>query len=345
MQRRTFLMAAAAQKPAAGEPFQIEKLADGAWAALAQPRAIGNCNGAAFELSDGLLIVDTHARPSAAQAMFSQLRKQVNKPVKYVVITHIHGDHTQGLAFYRKLAPNAQFITHANTRRRMVEGGDPMPGILGGRQKLLAEAEQKLAAAASAEEKAYWQQMVRESKEFLAEMKNVTLEAPALTVDHDLVIHDKLQEIRILHRGRAHTDGDLVVYSPQRRVVAAGDLCVSTTPNLGAWVRDYPRTLVAVAQDCPFDKLVPGHGAVQNGMGTIRSLADYIDELTFLVERMNTKRPVQPEQLKALAGGYGKAMGENIFKWRLQPPNIKSPEQALAVGVQANADQVYNAVK
>jgi glyoxylase-like metal-dependent hydrolase (beta-lactamase superfamily II) len=345
MQRRTLLATPAfAQRPAAGL-FQIEKLAEGAWAALALPRAIGNCNAAIFELSDGLLVVDTHARPSAAEAMFTALRKQINKPVKYVVITHIHGDHVQGMPFYRKLAPQAQFITHAATRRAMTVGGNPMPSILANRTKALADAEQKLAAAATPEAKSYWRQVVDESKSFLAEMKLVTLEPPALTLTRDFVIHDRLQEIHILHRGRGHTDGDLVVYSPASRVLAAGDLVVSTTPNLGTHVRDYPKTLNAIAQDCPYDKLVPGHGAVQNGMGALHSLANYIDELTFTVERSNTKRPVSPDQLTALKGGVGPAIGEQIFRWRLQPPEIQSPAQALAAAVQFNADQVYNAIR
>lgn len=346
--RRTFLSATAAvaalpAQKAPASSFTIEKVADGVWAALAAPMAIGNCNSAVFELSDGLLVVDTHARPSAA-AMMSSLRQQTRKPVKYVVITHIHGDHVQGMAAYRKMAPNAQFITHAATRKRMADGGDPMPALRAAREKALADAEQKLAAA-TGDDKAYWTRIVAESKDFLAEMKNVTIEMPQISVTRDWVLHDKLQEIHVMFRGRGHTDGDLVVYSPQRRVIASGDLFVSTTPNLGPFVRDYPRTLVAVAQECPYEKAIVGHGAVQSGQAALYRQVDYIEELTVIAERSREKKTVSPADLKSLAGGGAEQIAEQIFRWRLQPPNIKSAGQALAAAVALNADQVYNAVK
>jgi cyclase len=348
--RRTFLTAAsaAAALPAQKAPassFTIERVADGVWAALAAPMAIGNCNSAVFELSDGLLVVDTHARPSAASAMLSSLRQQTKKPVKYVVITHIHGDHVQGMPAYRKLAPQAQFITHAATRKRMAEGGDPMPAIRGAREKALAEAEQKLAAANAPSEKTYWQRVIAESKEFLAEMKNVTLELPQIAVTRDWILYDKQQEIHVMFRGRGHTDGDLVVYSPQRRVIAAGDLFVSTTPNLGAYTRDYPRTLVAVAQECAYEKAIVGHGAVQTGQRALYRQVDYIEELTVMAERAREKKPVQVGELKSLAGGGAEELGEQIFRWRLQPPQVQSPAQAIAAAVALNGDQVYNAIK
>jgi len=348
--RRAFLTTAAlataarAQK-APASTFQVEKCADGVWALLANPMAIGNCNGAVFELSDGLLVVDTHARPSAAQAAINAIRQHTKKPVKYVVITHIHGDHTQGMPAYRKLAPNAQFIIHANSRRRMAEGGDPMPGILAGREKLLAEAEAKLKSAATDREKTYWQRVVAESRDFLAEMKSVKLELPELTVTQDFAVYDKLQDVHVRFFGRGHTDGDLVVYSPQKRVLAAGDLVVSTTPNLGGSVKDYPRTLVAIAQECPFDKGIPGHGSVQNGMTAIHGLSNYIEELMMLGERSRERKPFQASDLKSLASGHGRFMAENTWKWRFLAPEIQNADQALAAGIALNSNQVYNAVK
>ena len=336
--------AAMAQKaPMSG--FEMEKVADNVWATLAKPMAIGNCNGAVFELSDGLLVVDTHARPSAAHAALQAIRQQTKKPVKYVVLTHIHGDHVQGMPAYRKAAPHAQFVIHAATRKRMAEGGDPMPGIRLAREKALAEAEQKLSAAAGPEEKAYWQRVAAESRDFLAEMKNVTLELPQIAISRDWVIYDKLQDIHVMFRGRGHTDGDIVVYSPQRRVLAAGDLCVSTTPLMSPFVRELPRTLVALAQECPFAKAIPGHGAVQTGQETLYHLADYVEEMTFAAERLRAPKQFKPADMKSLNGAYGQYVAEQLWRWRLQLPNVKSAEQALAAAVATNSDQVYNAVK
>ena len=347
--RRAFMGSAAAtvalaqKAPASG--FEMEKVADNVWATLAKPMAIGNCNGAVFELSDGLLVVDTHVRPSAAKVALNAIRQLSRKPVKYVVLTHIHGDHVQGMPAYRQAAPDAQFVTHAATRQRMAEGGGLMPAVRSAREKALAEAGQKLAAAASPEEKAYWQRVAAESRDFLAEMKTVTLELPQIAISRDWVIYDKLQDIHVMFRGRGHTDGDLVVYSPRRRVLAAGDLCVSTTPLMSPYVRELPRTLVALAQECPFEKAIPGHGSVQTGQETLYRLADYVEEMTFAAERLRAPRQFKPSDMKSLNGAYGQYVAEQLWRWRLQLPHIKSAEQALAAAVAVNSDQVYNAVK
>ncbi|MBI1897755.1 MAG: MBL fold metallo-hydrolase [Acidobacteria bacterium] len=91
--------------------FDIEKVADGVYGAVARPVPILNCNAVVFELSDGVLIVDTHSKPSAAAALAAQLKREVSgKPVKYVVNSHFHWDHSQGGAAYRKLSPKADVI-------------------------------------------------------------------------------------------------------------------------------------------------------------------------------------------------------------------------------------------
>jgi glyoxylase-like metal-dependent hydrolase (beta-lactamase superfamily II) len=358
MTRRSLLAAspslAAAQNASAAAPFNsapfnLERVADGVWAAIANPAVIGNCNGAVFELSDGLLIVDTHARPGAAAAMMAELRKSTKKPVKYIVLTHIHGDHVQGISYYRKTAPQAVFIAHENTRKRMAEGGNPVPGILANQEKALRAAEER-AAKASGEELKFVQREIRERREFVKEMTGVTLDLPAVTLSRDLVIHDKLQEIHILHRGFGHTDGDLVVYSPQRKVIATADLAVSTTPNIGPWIYHWPRTLVAVGQDCGFEHVIPGHGGVQQGRQTFARFANYLEELLLTVETKRRQRKsledvrkeVTPASLPSLAGEYGRYIGEQIFRYRMQPPSVQSGSQALTSAVSGNAEQIYN---
>src|ERR1043166_5663909 len=79
--------------------FDIEKTAEGIYAAVARGRALINSNAAIFENEKDLLIVDAHSAPSAVFALVAQIRREITqKPVRYVVSTHVHGDHTQGLA-------------------------------------------------------------------------------------------------------------------------------------------------------------------------------------------------------------------------------------------------------
>ena len=76
--------AARAQSNTADLPklFNIEKLADGIYAAIAKPAAQINCNAVIFEQARDLMIVDTHSKPSAAISLPSQIRRDASpKPV------------------------------------------------------------------------------------------------------------------------------------------------------------------------------------------------------------------------------------------------------------------------
>src|SRR5277367_138992 len=94
---------ARAQAPAASARlFDIQKVADGVYCALAHRQAITNCNAAIFVNSQDVLVVDAHSKPSAAAALITQIREEITKkPVRYLVNTHFHWDHSQGDAAYR----------------------------------------------------------------------------------------------------------------------------------------------------------------------------------------------------------------------------------------------------
>jgi len=83
--------------------------------------------------------------------------------------------------------------------------------------------------------------MITQSREFLEEMRNATFELPNLTFDDHLVIHDKAHELHLAFRGRGHTSGDIVVFCPQKKVIATGDLLHSFFPVIGdGYPRDWP---------------------------------------------------------------------------------------------------------
>src|ERR1700688_3289974 len=94
---------ARAQAPGASTNlFRIDKVADGVYAALARPQIFTNCNAAIFVNSRDVLVVDAHSKPSAAAELISQIKKDITtKPVRYLVNSHFHWDHTQGDAVYK----------------------------------------------------------------------------------------------------------------------------------------------------------------------------------------------------------------------------------------------------
>src|SRR5215468_2097028 len=101
--------------------FDIEKVADGVYAALARPAALTNCNAAIFVLSRDVLVVDAHSKPSAAASLIAQLKEVTDKPVRYLVNTHYHWDHTQGDRAYRTANPQTQIIASDTTKQLLTQ--------------------------------------------------------------------------------------------------------------------------------------------------------------------------------------------------------------------------------
>ena len=122
-------------------------------------------------------------------------------------------------------------------------------------------------------------------RNYIAEMSNYTPELPDLTFDRELVLHDKDQDLHLAFRGRAHTSGDVVVFCPQKKVVATGDMIHSLVPFIAdGFPREWPGTMRSVAE-LPFDHLIGGHGPVQHGKTHLHGMAGYIEEITAAVAR------------------------------------------------------------
>src|SRR5215813_7163370 len=119
--------------------FTIEKVADGVFAALAKPQALTNSNAAIFVLDRDVLVVDAHSKPSAAAALLAQIKKEVTeKPVRYLVNSHFHWDHTQGDAAYKAANAKIDIIASDATKQvmsqlqrdRLKESLDSVPGMI-----------------------------------------------------------------------------------------------------------------------------------------------------------------------------------------------------------------------
>jgi cyclase len=110
--------------PAAGDArFDLQRVADGVHVAVAAPAYKVNSNTAIIESDDGVVIVDTHSKPSAARVIVDRVRELTARPVRFVVNTHFHWDHWHGNEVYPAAYPGAEIITNQLTREAMVKKG------------------------------------------------------------------------------------------------------------------------------------------------------------------------------------------------------------------------------
>src|SRR5215468_853634 len=156
--------------------FTIEKVADGVFAALAKPQALTNSNAAIFVLDRDVLVVDAHSKPSAAAALLAQIKKEVtDKPVRYLVNSHFHWDHSQGDAAY-KSSGKVDIIASDTTKELIMQlSRDRLKESLDSVAKQVDDVQARLAKATSAADREKYNEWLRQLKAYQAEMKNVTL--------------------------------------------------------------------------------------------------------------------------------------------------------------------------
>ena len=336
------------------ELFDIEKVTDGIYAALARPRTVINCNAVIFENASDLLILDSHSKPSSVAALVRQLRRHVSdKAVRYVVASHFHWDHSQGLPAYRRIVPRADIIA-SETTRRLIDA-ETLPRLKESFIQLGAQAEdykKRAGSATNPKDQSAYRQMAREIDDYIREMKEFQPELPNLTLDRDLILHDKGHDLHIAFRGRGHTSGDVVVYCPQKKTIATGDLLHGAFPFLAdAYPLDWPRTLASVGQ-FELSNIIGGHGGVFRSRDRLGQMSGYIEEVTAAVaegkragkSQSQLEAEITPGKLKTIQAGFGEASARAALGFRTLPPPAPSLPNFVADSVKVNVGHIHTAL-
>jgi glyoxylase-like metal-dependent hydrolase (beta-lactamase superfamily II) len=259
-------------------------VAEGVWVAVAAPAYKVNCNAAIIEDGDGVMVVDTHSKPSAARVIVGMLRELTPKPVRYVVNTHFHWDHWHGNEVYPAAYPGAEIVSNQITREAMVKKGlkriqDHVRGV----PAEIARLREELAAAPPARREKL-EADLRLAKAYLAEVTALKPALPTLAFEQTMKLYRRDREIHLLHLGRAHTEGDVFVYLPKEKIVVTGDAVIGWTPFMGdGYPEDWVGTLDRLAQ-LDFTHIVMGHGEVV-GREWLAIFRGYVHDMVATVRR------------------------------------------------------------
>ncbi|MDX1981223.1 MAG: MBL fold metallo-hydrolase [Bryobacteraceae bacterium] len=329
--------------------FELRRISSSVWLALARPAPLLNCNAVIFDLSEGLLVVDTHSKPSAAAALVSQLGRELpGRPVRYIVNTHFHYDHTQGTSIYRK--PGVDLIASKVTRDLLAERGPAaIRNSIDGMKRMAESARAGLARANNDADRRFYRRGAQEAEAFVRELERYTPELPNITFDTGMTLHDKKQEVHLMFRGRAHTASDIFVFSPSQRVIATGDAAVGFIPGMGdGYPFEWPATLRSLVE-LPFRGVLPGHGDPQESKDRIEDMRAMLEEMNEAVMRgrqqgrtlAELQRAVTPGTLKTLApDGYGAYIAAMTAKYRWMPPGA-DPWDHMADAVRSCVAAIY----
>jgi glyoxylase-like metal-dependent hydrolase (beta-lactamase superfamily II) len=259
--------------------FTVSQVRPGVYFATGRQGQLVGANSAFIVTDRDVILVDDHITPRAARALVGEIRKITDKPIRYVVNTHFHYDHTSGNSVF---GPEVEILSHPKTRERLVASGQEtirqqlanLPGQIATlRARRDTTHGDSLRAALRAQ--------IAGLEGMLEDYQNLIVTLPSATVDSSLVLYrGGGQEIRVFYMGRGHTNGDVVVQLPKEGLLLSGDLMTNTAgpPNMiDGYAGEWGATLRRLAQ-LDFSTTLPGHGAVFDGKQRYTMVADFMDD-------------------------------------------------------------------
>lgn len=226
----------------------------------------GGSNHTWVVFKDYVVVVDANF-PKEAGDVIAAIKKTTDKPIRYVLDTHHHGDHAYGNAVWAK--EGAKIVAHKNAARLLLVNGPKQ-----------------------------WEDQAKDRKD----VKESSLKQVDIPFDDRYVLDDGTQRVEFLHFGHSHTAGDAVAYLPKHKILCTGDACTNGAfnymgqSNSASWIR-----CLDAMHKLEIDVICPGHGklarkdllmtekryfselraAVQKGIDEKKSLEDITAGLNF----------------------------------------------------------------
>ena len=243
------MSSSASDHPELGPPQLIE-VADRVFAYV-QPDGTWWINNTGFLAGpQGVISIDSCSTRRRTQAYQDSIATVTAAPVRTVVNTHHHGDHTFGNCMF----PAASIIAHENARTEAIAFGPPR-------------------------DLPFWD---------CPDWGDLTLDPPFVTFADQIALHAGDLQAHVRYVGiAAHTTNDSIVWIPERSVLFCGDLIFSggTPFLLMGSVAGAIDVLEDVVRPLSAQTIVPGHGPVFHGEEPINATLDYLRFVADIAQR------------------------------------------------------------
>jgi cyclase len=273
----------AADEKAPAPTFKVEKVSDHVYALFGRGGNVG------FMVTDeGVVVVDDQYR-DMAPGILEEIRKITDKPIRYLVNTHYHSDHTGGNPVFK---PITEIVAHDTVRPRLLEFPLVVQKTFPGKVQALEAEIAGLKDPADPYRDALSKNlgllkfMLDSFKDFDAAMAA----PPDVTFDSRVTLWIGDKPVEVVHIAPGHTDGDSMVYFRSEKVLHVGDLMFNgMVPFIdvegGGSGLGYIKNLDWVLDHMPPDtKIIPGHGEVTDMTG-LRRFRDFLRDLDAAVQK------------------------------------------------------------
>jgi glyoxylase-like metal-dependent hydrolase (beta-lactamase superfamily II) len=290
MARRTFASAA----DLAAKEQTLELLADGVYALTAE----GDPNVGAIEGADFLVCFEAMATPVAARRWLARLREHTGKPVRYLVLSHYHAVRVLGASAFGADV----IVTHENTRALIAERG---------RQD--------------------WESEYARMPRLFEEPASIPgLTWPTATFTDRFTIHlgGGRGDLVLAYCGRGHTEGDIVAWLPEQRILFAGDLVEARAALYtgDAFHRDWAAGTLDNVAALGAQTLVGGRGAVAHGgdavAAALRQTRHFLDVMLAEVGAVHAAGGALSDAFRAAHGALAPRYGRWPIFEHCMPFNV-----------------------
>jgi cyclase len=249
---------------APADPFRLKPLSGNVYALYGRGGNVGFFVG-----PDAVLVIDSQFK-ELAPGIVAQIKKVSDKPIKFLLNTHHHGDHVGGNEVFKQFA---MIVAHDNVRTRMLASP--------------ADIQRDYPARLEEAKKAGNADAAKFLSDQIAWAKTVRVEdipAPVMTFDSQLKIHIGDETIDVWHLPPAHTDGDSVVWFEKAKVLHMGDdffngVIPFIDVQSGGSVRGYLAAIDKAVGNVSADAtVIPGHGEVTDIAG-LKKFRQYIADV------------------------------------------------------------------
>ena len=272
-----------------------------------------------------VLVVDSCYLPSSAREDIAQIRQWTDKPVRYLVNTHWHADHTRGNATYAEAFPSIGIVSQTATRE-LIKGNyadHPENAVmivqrdLGVYGRWLKAGKNDDGVALSKEDRQQLQAILAGADSVVAEFTGLVPRLPDLTFERELNVDLGGRQVQIKFLGPGNTAGDAIVFLPKERILIAGDLVVHPGPFMGSgFPTEWSKTLEKMIGLNP-QIVIPGHGEILHDTAYLSQLQELVQtvveqvreqyyRLTNRATLQDVKKAIDVDALKKRFGGYFK---------------------------------------
>ena len=265
------------------DTHRFDEVAPGVYFIVGRNDVIFVQSNAMLVLTDeDALVVDSHVTPAAARALLASIAEVTDKPVTHLVNTHYHFDHAHGNQVFPE---DVTIVGHEFTREMLMSDVLEQGTFLNFSNWIpdqIADLKQKAEAMEDGEEKDRAMLEIAAQEAHYVALGETEPTPPNMTLKNRMTIHRTWEgqdrPIELLHLGRGHTGGDVVVLLPNERVVFTGDLVLAGGAYIGdGYVDEWLQTLDRF-EELEFDLILPGHGPAFSDMAQVAALRDFLSD-------------------------------------------------------------------